>query len=474
MIKQIEINYPEFWLELTEKVSRWINVIQWPNGYWKTTIINTIHSMMTGKYPWSRTNPKGFAKVTTDDNLYTLTNGRWIWTYPMDPMITYSFPGKFFEIKTTTEQRKILIDLLDIDHEQFMLKEIWDLPKTFELLAKHTEKELRAMLKDTEAKEEIVLEDIMKYKTFIKEFKEENYDDVINYLKNKDTLIEKIWEYNSTWSTKLDKLKQDKWQLDLDIHKLLTDRDYLRLEYTKAKDSTTCVTCWHKIAEPPRELLDKLIEDWKTIWKSITTKTLSRDVFIDNINNTPEFKRLGTDWSELWESAKTLWFDNFTDVTASRLEHWEEYKHQMSKVSIYRDDLKEKNKQLKDFNTEIIKDCLLELDKIKVKFTEHLNEKVKDLPIDIELFKTQKNWEVKETFDILEDWVSYNNLSTGKRMIVQIKLAEIFANKYNTWLICIDEWSVISKDNLNYVKELAKRYQIIIVKATPWTKADMK
>jgi hypothetical protein len=104
-----------------------------------------------------------------------------------------------------------------------------------------------------------------------------------------------------------------------------------------------------------------------------------------------------------------------------------------------------------------------------------LKKKTEKLPVKIELFKVQKNWVIKETFDILDkDWISYSNLSTGNRMLMQIQLAEIFADKYKVDTICIDEWNSISKDNLSYIKELGKRKQVIIVKATPWKLSDFK
>lgn len=471
MLKHIEINYPEFWLELNEKLTKGINIIQWANGYWKTTIINTIHSMMTGKYPWSRNNPKWFAKIDTDVNPNTLTNGKWLWTYPSDPMISYAFPWKFFEIKTTTEQRKILIELLGIDHEEFMQKEFSNLWIEYDLLLHNTEKELKSQLKDTQAMESVMLDDIMKYKTFIKEFKDEDFDDVIYYLKNKDLVLDKIHEYNSN-----DPSVDIKREINDNLSKIKFAEDKLAVckkAYLDLKNTTTCPTCKHKIEEAPTEALAKLKAEWEVYIAQADTLKLNNSRLKWDISQ-KDFKKLWTQGHELWESVKVLKIESFKEVTQSRLDQYDEYKHQMSKVSIYRDDLKEKTEQLKKLNTEVIKDCLVKLWEVKVKFTEHLNDKTKDLPLQIELFKTQKNWELKETFDIIDDWVSYNNLSTGKRMIVQIKLAEIFANKYHVDTICIDEWGTISKDNLSYIKELAKTKQVIICKATSWSKADLK
>ena len=61
----------------------------------------------------------------------------------------------------------------------------------------YEEKDLRKLCKDAEATEEVLLADIMKYKTFIKEFKEQDFDDVIFFQKNKDEIIKKASEYNA-------------------------------------------------------------------------------------------------------------------------------------------------------------------------------------------------------------------------------------------------------------------------------------
>jgi hypothetical protein len=61
----------------------------------------------------------------------------------------------------------------------------------------YEEKDLRKLCKDAEATEEVLLADIMKYKTFIKEFKEEDFDDVIFYQKNRTEIIEKILKHNA-------------------------------------------------------------------------------------------------------------------------------------------------------------------------------------------------------------------------------------------------------------------------------------
>lgn len=458
MIDSISITYPEFWLEVSETFNKWINIIQWSNWYWKTTIINTIHSLITWSYPWLRTNPKWVATIIMNDNkIYRLIEKEWSKGYEHNQMASYAFPWKFFDVKSTVTQRDILIELLWLDYNKFFQDAVSKLWPDFELLKTHSISELKDKLKNSEWKESILLSDIMKYKAFLKEFVEEDFDDVIQYIKNKDVLIEKIIEYNHSHSTNI---------LDKEISRLRTSLQNLKDKYARLKLSSICPTCKTKLSKPPVEAMDECKEEWCNVL--IELNKAIEDLW------SRTFIKLWLKHEDLWWSAVVLGI-KFVDISESRiLEDWEEYKHNLSKFSIYRDDLEDKVKELKELNTEVIKDAISESLKIRLDFTRFLATVIKKYNLDIKLFKILKNWNITETFDILDNWVSYKNLSTWRKMIIEIKLAEIFADKYNVWTICIDEWSIISKDNIAYIKDLSKRMQVIIVKATPWTKADFK
>ena len=469
-LKSIAINFPEFELDLNEKFTKGINVIEWVNGYGKTTLINTVISFITWKFPWHRINPAWSAVIESDKGKHVLSAKRWIWTEDYWYLWLYSFVWKFFEISTTTEQRKVLIDLLDIDYEKFVWDAIGKLWDDYQMLMDHSEKDLRKMFKDVQAKENVLLEDIMKYKSFIKEFVDENFDDVIFYLKNKDSLIQKIAEYNA--SLTVDNITPQITWCTLSIERYERDLISLRNEYTTTQKNE-CPRCLTKLVWDMAEPLDKIkVQAGKITALKTAEETRLKELqeqkkwFINQI-------KLSVMPEDLAASSHILWVE-ITNITDKRLEEFEEYKFQMNKFSIYRDDLKSKEDQLKELNTEIIKDCLLELDLIKKEFTTFLKKKTDKLPVKIELFKTQKNWEVKETFDIIYQNKSYNGLSTGNKMIVQVMLAAIFADKLWLGFIMIDEWNSISKNNLNYIADLATRKQVIIMKATGWNKKDIK
>jgi len=121
MIKKIELNYPEFKLNLEREFTPGINLIEESNGYGKTTILNTILSLYSKKYPGLRTLPSGTAKIYTDDKVYMLSRGIWVGLEeaPND-LIRYILPGEFFAL-TTPVQRETIVRLLGIDYEGYMV-----------------------------------------------------------------------------------------------------------------------------------------------------------------------------------------------------------------------------------------------------------------------------------------------------------------------------------------------------------------
>ncbi len=106
-------------------------------------------------------------------------------------------------------------------------------------------------------------------------------------------------------------------------------------------------------------------------------------------------------------------------------------------------------------------------------FTEYLAEETKKLPVDIELFKENKDWSLKESFIIKKDWIEYSELSQWNKAIVEIALAKVFIDKLWMDIILVDEANSISKDNIWLIKELAKDFQVIVCKATNWNLKDI-
>lgn len=163
MITKIEISYPEFGLKLDREFTPGINLIEEANGYGKSTILNTILSLYSKKYPGLRTLPAGTAKITTPDKTYMLSKGVWVGLEeaPND-LVKYILPGEFFSLSTPA-QRSTLVKLLGIDYDAFM-KDL--IPEWHEDLAS----ELKANLKSNEGKEEVILSDITRLKSIVVKF----------------------------------------------------------------------------------------------------------------------------------------------------------------------------------------------------------------------------------------------------------------------------------------------------------------
>jgi len=161
MIKRIEINYPDWDLKLERDFTEGVNLIEEPNAYGKTTILNTILSLYSKKYPGLRTLPSGTAKIYADDKVYMLNKGIWIgMDEKQNSLVKYILPGEFFAIDTTPKQRATLVELLGIDYAGFMTKRI---PGWYPDMKKET----KARIKSNEGKNEVILDDIIRLESIV-------------------------------------------------------------------------------------------------------------------------------------------------------------------------------------------------------------------------------------------------------------------------------------------------------------------
>lgn len=99
------------------------NLIEERNGYGKTTLLNAILSLHTGKFG-TKPIPAGTASIVTDDKEYLLSKGLWVGRdTPVDPIARYVMPGTFFDLGTPA-QRLAIVDLLKIDKPGFMKERV--------------------------------------------------------------------------------------------------------------------------------------------------------------------------------------------------------------------------------------------------------------------------------------------------------------------------------------------------------------
>lgn len=170
MFTKISIDYPEFDLKIERDFVPGINLIEEANGYGKTTIINTIVSLYSGKYPGLRTLPNGTAKLHTDKDAYLLAKGTWVgFDGEQNDLVKYVLPGEFFTMPTT-QQRLTLVKLLSIDQKAFMEERVpgWtpDMKKT-----------VTARLKENQGKESVIIDDITRLKSRVLAFEKDPVTD---------------------------------------------------------------------------------------------------------------------------------------------------------------------------------------------------------------------------------------------------------------------------------------------------------
>ena len=506
MIKQIEIDFPQFgtaWLKLTQEFKEWINIIEQDNWYWKTVILNTIMSAFTSKFPWLRTLPEWVATITTDKDRFVLTKKCWIGN-PITPndLYQYCMPWKIFELKTTWDQRKVLVDLLWLDYDKFikdLCDKSWD-----DYLKNYTddiESELKKKMTSFITNEESIIADITRLKSELINFETKTFEDIDRYNSDKKVLEEKIREHNK-WIIDMQNKYNALLRKQSDLNNSITNSrtsietktntivsiakqlDQLRNEYVSTDAKAVCDKCWSELQwDNKQKVLDWLSQLAATLKQNIVTLqneinwlTVSKDLSIkelDTVNK--EVDSFNTDFNVLTyedSNAPKVWMI-IVQVSEARLKEYNDYNNSIQQKSIVERELKLKEDALKQIDTLKLQKSIDLLASFKKQFTNKLEEETKSLPVKIELFETLKNWNIKESFSIKYKGQDYYDLSTWNKMLVNLMLAKIFIDKlWLNFMLC-DEASSISKSNLDYIKELSKTYQVIVAKATGWNNKDL-
>lgn len=455
MIKSISLAYPTFWewLDIKLDFKPWINLIEQNNWWWKTTVLNTIHSFFTGKFSGLTTLPDWNAILEFSNwDKWMLAKNKWIWAKQPNELFKYITPWKFFELNSV-EQREVFTKLFNIDYNIFMAGKIpWWHPDY--------ESDLKKKEKDYLSKEEILLKDIQELKSVFINLWEYNFSDVEEYLSKVKLLEDKVKEYNLSIQSDIINYED----INFEIKSRISELNNLKEELKNINN--TCSHCWWKISEDKLKLLTKELQ-WMIEIKSQMIQVLQNKL---STLIQPEIIVLNQD--NINEIASKFLIE-INNINPERFKLYEEYKINKSKLDYQASELKKKEELLKTFNTMWIQAEFELIKQAKKEFTEYLQKIVSALPIKIELFEVLKNWNERQTFKIFKDWVEYNNLSTGNKNLIQILISKMFID--NLWLdfILFDEASHISKENLSLLKELAKDYQVILFKPTWWTITDL-
>ena len=510
MIKQIEINYPEFgnwWLILNQDFNEWINIIEKNNWYWKTVILNTIMSVYTSKYPWLRTLPDWTATVVTDSEKYVLSKKCWLWNNrEQNDLYNYCMPWKFFEWLTTPMQRKILVDLLWLDYNTFM-KDLCDKAKEqFEYLQwqEDLEKTLKDKLKEFETNETIILQDITRLKSKLINCVEKDFSDVDKFHSDQKVIEDLVREYNksiitrqtnyNSLVTKMNNSKYELTNIQNDIQRIISSNvslenqlQILRLDYTKSDAEALCDKCWSKLDwDNKKNLLDSIVKLAANVKAQVDTNNNKiEDLKKKEKELTSSLKKTSNEVKDFDTNFEVLCYDDiiwnakrfnidFVWISEARLQEYDDYNTQLNQKAFIESELKIKEDKLKSIDTLKLQSNIDKLKEFKSMFTKKLELATKDIWLDIQLFEVLKNGNIKETFTINYNWIDYYNLSTWNKSIVNLKLAKLFIDKLWLDFILIDEASTIGKDNIWYIKELSKDYQVILARATWWKASDFK
>lgn len=450
MFKSISINYPEWGLKIERDFVPGFNLIEEPNGYGKTTVLNTILSLWSKKYPGLRSLPTGTAKLVTDSTTYMLTKGVWVGLEgEQNPLVKYILPGEFFNM-STPDQRSTIVKLLDINYEAYMKSKV---PEWTDKL----EKETKTRLKENVGKESVILDDIVRFKAIVIKFEmnpvkledtSQNIENVyaVSLRKHNDNRFNILSE-----NQKLFSLRQQK---DYQIQQLKAKQQKLREEYA-SPNLSICSLCGQDV--DPTDRRAQINKEGKEIQSEI-------DKLFQELASIPEEKDVPEPWDDrtLQEKADYL---KLKLIVPSAEQHAVVAEYEMAKKELAsKQDMLKKLGELKD------KEVLAMITQAKTDFTKELEEKVKVFGLDIQLFKEQANGDTVESFQISLDGKPYAELSGGHRLLIQLKMALAFVRKLGLDFIILDEAGTISQKNLDVILKECEGLQVIMARATPFKK----
>ena len=464
MLSRIEIDYPDFGVKIERDFTPGINLIEEANGYWKSTILNTILSLYSKKYPGLRTLPSGLAKIHADDKVYMMSKGMWVGLDETpNPLIRFCLPGEFFNLGSTTEQRKAIIDLLQIDYPTFMKGAV---PEWHEDI----EKEIKDRMKQNEWREDIILKDITRLRSA-----------VIAYEKNpiilEDNSQELLQEYNA-WLAKQNATRTSvmndnnaivrqknelQSMINRDERSIATHEDSIQRLRDKrdAIKKSECPTCKQTVPFN-QSAIDEIVENAATLKAAIDKhkETIAcHKAELDTLETKPVPNEV-LYTTDPFARAKILWKELKVNTNEQR-DAVSQYENNKRELGLKEDQLK----KLGEINDKVL---LSSIDSAKKLFTKNLQDDIKEFNLEIELFKEQANGKLVESFIISLNGKPYGELSNGNKLLLQIRMALAFIKKLGLDFILIDELGTMSQGNFDMVVQEVWSLQMIIARATPF------
>jgi len=464
MIKSIKIDYPEYWVKVSETFWPWVNVLEKPNGYGKTIILRTILSAYSGTFIWSRTLPSGSAEIILDDKTLMMSKSMWIGIDKVNAIAKHIMPWAFMDL-STPEQRKTIVDLLEIDRLWFLssafdwflsAKGVWEKQEDGSIITtiKYSDtlaKETKQSIAESKWKEDQLLSDITRLQWNINSFKKKEFKDIDNYNIFEQEVVRQWSELVSGHQENVRKSNSDKSLLESNKAALLKEYSVLQSQL-----NGTCPTCNQSI-DVDTTAINSKIDQNITEWKEIADK-LSKFKTLDAlpILNTLE------------EKAKHLAMEIPKKPAEARYTEQHDYNNQLQSQKFTNEELELKKKDLRELwelDNQAVLDCI---DRAQKEFTKTLEKKISSLWLEIELFKTQKNGTVKETFNVSLDGKPYSELSQWNKIILQVKMALVFIKKLWLDFMLIDEAGTLGQESFDMIvkacSELDSNIQIIAMR----------
>lgn len=471
MIKQININWLH-WVNWEVKFNK-RTIIKWESKLWKTTILNAILASYGWWMIWYRWLPEWVIQMITDDWESLIQNSKLVSniSIPEDKadLIKFIMPWMFFTtLGTTWEQRKVITKLLGLNTsllEEYSskIKELESSIKNNDLVKSQITKDIIRI--EDELNQDAISEPVRP--TVAKDNAEEiikKYDEVVNQinLDNKKIRAEydleverynfKIQEVNS---------KYDKTIRDYDIKIQQFSNELLEIEskanLLKSSVDYNCKHCGSLVKAKDNKVE---IEELKVKWLELANEKESLKITYNELvkskndeliklwrwpkepllNNVPYLTTLDSKAEFVWLVYKPA---DTTELDKYNLDY-KNYIEQKTMLETYRKELELKKEQLKWLSNSDLELELAKYKKLKTDFNKDVEDKVKATWLNIVLFETLKNWNIRETFDIFDqEWFSYYATSTWNKIYIEVLVAKLFIDYLWLDFILIDKWESV-------------------------------
>lgn len=489
-ITHIEVDFPTFGIKDTFYFPK--HFIEMDNGKWKTTAFNIIISMFTGKFCNMNKYPEWSAIVHfINDEVARLMDG--VWYLPqflidinngplltMDPTLAqFIRVGDFFKWMSTPEQRREITKLLWVDEEWFMKGLIPDYHPNLS-------RDLKAELKASQWKEEIILSDIEKYQAqviaFQKKYSPETIDAILQEDVSTQSSINTYQEYIDKYHAECNEhmvhiIKQRQlaekvveacvWRLKLiqDINSCKSEIELMRSDYNKERLCPTCntklsVTDSNKVLVDQAGKMKKQIEILENDLVSIEHQLMR----VGTVVIPEQLPSLTTK-----EICERYWVAYVSDTWASN--QWLiAFKEELSSYNFALNLVTDKSEQLKQIDSISLEIRIKDIENAKKKYTEHLELQLKAMPrlpwVEIELFKYLKNGKMEETFNMTLNGKPLAELSNGQSQYCYYSIALLFATILNIPYVLFDEAGTLSQDTYKNITSIKSDKQTIFARAT--------